>query len=329
MRYLSKLLLTTTFLTLTTTYGIFIETDDFTIQPVATALPTSTISIAALNKINDLKTLVTHTSDFNISDASEIFFTPELYPFISWRSATRDAVVIDEVKTILTPLLNKGSKGLLLLKVLDSISFEDSLEKIKYSNPTPPVANPTMLTEIVDGTLCSGHYTNVLTNYDATFRPLLRLKIYLELLQQTNISSDNLGYVLQATTELAKMFMTAPSTAFVDTATKLKESLIASSPSTAEEPYFYTNFRYPSLVKIRTQTATPEATLQALTWASKELSRTLSQFESVLDTSVTEPNKTIDQILLSFEPDVLTLFRDVFEGIATHKNKTRRQGKGH
>lgn len=183
--------------------------------------------------------------------------------------------------------------------------------------PITDVENPTDLNKCIDGTLCWGHYRHVVEPYDLTFTPALRLKLYIELLHQTNINADSLGHVLRATNELAKMFIAEPREAFITRASDNKESIINGLPLESM-PHLYNVFAYPSLKGIHSQTLTQEQTLRSLETIDTELSSTFSLMESEIEKSFESTKKTIDRILTSFGSDGLYLFQDVFLQIATH-----------
>ena len=59
--------------------------------------------------INKFKTIVTEKKDFNVSEAIEILFSPELFPFISSRSKKINEDVVSQLKLpIKDSLLNKS-----------------------------------------------------------------------------------------------------------------------------------------------------------------------------------------------------------------------------
>lgn len=286
MRYLSTLLLTTTILTNTVTYGAALE-------DTLTNTTASNFSIHLQDKIDNFKTLIAATSEFNVSDATELLFDPALYPYLSWNSETKDEDVINHVHEILSKTHSFNRNVSILLQILRSISSQDFLEKTESFRPFPSIENSTMLTDIIDGTLCWGHYRNVLTHYNLTFRPDVRLKIYLELLHQTNISPNNLGYILEATTKLAQMFMLEPNAELAKIVLEFKEKADLHFP-----------LKHPYLGNRYSRNTTPE--------------KALTSFENYLDTTFVATNTTIDRILTSFGPDILELMKKIFQHIATH-----------
>lgn len=311
MRYLPTLLLTTTLLTTTTTYvaATTLEIE----QGTSSSSNTAVIAQNAQAQINAVNKLVSATSDFNVSNVLEILFSPDLFPFISWRSATKDEAVVAKLKEVMKSPFKIASERKfsyntkLTTTVLLAILFPDFLEKTPPlgGHETQGVAKPTLLNEVVDGSLCWGDYRNDFAHHSLTLYPAVRLKFYLELLYQTNVTPDSLGHVLRATTELLKMFMTEPNAALVDGADLFKEAKVSYIHD--DNKHGFKRFETISLEGIHTQT-TPEQILQPLTHVSKNLSRML------LDESV------INRTFTSFEPDALTQFRDIFERIATHQN---------
>lgn len=117
---------------------------------------------------------------------------------------------------------------------LIAITSSNYLESIKgdIDEKINGIDKHTWLNELVSITTTWGDYSNVLDHYQLTFMPELRLKLYLELLHQTNITPDSLGQILRATTELTKMFMTAESLSKTLTAFEQKLDSSIETPMT-------------------------------------------------------------------------------------------------
>jgi hypothetical protein len=256
MSYLSTLLLTATIFTTTHIHGA----DQLTEQaaPTASKAVSAVISSETATTINKLTDLVSRTEYFNVSNVITLLFSPELYPFISWRSAERNEDVVASVKkamadSVLKFRWNRNIK--LTGHMLNAVIFPDSLEKTPAPgyHESEGITNPTILNELVDGSMCWGLYENVLKQYELTFTPLLRLRLYLELLQQTNITPDSLGHILRTTVELTRMFMTDPNKHLGEHVDEFKQSVVGKVlPSPYQ--YTYSQLDYPSLQRVQTLT---------------------------------------------------------------------------
>ena len=320
MRYLTTILLTATFLTTGVTYVSAATIDDPTTKPGATA---TSFSAETQAKIKAFETLVSSSSHFNVSDAAKILFSPELFPFISWRSPKKNEEVVSQINRIIAVSFSKdfNRNNKLTASTLLAIKFPTFLESNEDPSyhKTEGIKKPTWLNELVDGTICWGGYCNVLSHYELTFTPELRLKLYLELLHQTNITPDSLGHILRTTTELTKMFMTEPQAALVKDAENFKALKVNSIPSESAR-YHYPELQYPSLAGIHTGTATQDEILRSLTWSYEILSNTLADFEQSLDNSMTTAVTSMNRILACFGTNAVDLFREIFERIATHSS---------
>ena len=325
MRCLSKLLLTTTLLTTTTTYGaaaidfynastqtsISAEPQDSicTFERVVSATATTTYDAAAIkpfkvrstqtsvstetqDKIDAFERLVSFKDKVNVSDAAELLFDPALYPYISWRSDEKDAGVLEQVRKImnLMPMPKFNCNSALLFDVLRSIRSPERLEETLDSSHE---SNSSVLPSLIDDTLRWGHYRNVVTHFHLTFRPDVRLRIYLELVHRTNITPDSLGHLLSATTDLAKMFMIEPSATFVNTVLEFKKDKVDRLPS-EENSDCYVSLRYPSLPDI--QAEQERATQEIL----DDLTRILTQLQRSLDSSDRVTTTTIGDLFYAF-----------------------------
>lgn len=333
MRYTQTLLLTTTLLTTSfATYGAESMAPSSQEHHSTATKETNVIAPAVQAKIDALNTLVSATAEFNVSDAAEILFSPELYPSISWRSATKDPATITEIRQLIGNAFrqnfNRNTKFVSYL--LTAILFEDFLEKepLSYDLSTAP-NNPTFLNELVEASICWGYYTNVQEHFHLTFTPLVRLKIYLELIHQTNITPDSLKQILNITSKLAQSFMTDPNAALTETPPKSTEVMTKQIGPTESGSYEYysptgldtysgATYPYPSLKNAHRENATPEETIQSLSWVSKRRSETLADFEAGLDNAFQSKNEMIARILSSFGPDALNLFQEIFQRIAVH-----------
>lgn len=305
MRYLSTILLTTTFLTATTTYGSTITTIDNSTSQSAAASATS-FSAETQAKINAFEVLVSSRSDFNISDAAEILFSPELFPLISWRSDIKNQDVVSQLARILSASLSKGfnRNNLLIVDTIEAIIFPEKLESSKAPtyHESKGIAEPTKLNELVDGTICWGWYRNVLSHYDLTFTPELRLKLYLELLHQTNITPDSLGHILRTTTELTKMFMSEPKQTLDETVENFKSGTVK------ELDQFY-KFDFPYLfMKEKLERGTPSE-------AFAILQQSFDKLETRIDGAFNDTHQITNQVLTSFGPNAIALFSEIFNAL--------------
>jgi hypothetical protein len=207
MKQLPKILLATTFFTTTPFATEMVETtsaDD-------TTASTHTTSIAShvQAKLDALNELISRTNTFNVSDAATLYFSPELYPLISWRSEVKSETVLSALTEIfIRSVPNIESRNHKILCFLHlAITSNNDLESAKAGgyHESEGIKNPTFLNEFVDFTLLCGQHENALEHFHLTFTPLMCLQIYLELLHQTNITPDSLGHVLRATSQLIDM----------------------------------------------------------------------------------------------------------------------------
>jgi hypothetical protein len=238
---------------------------------------------------------------------------------ISFRSERRDETVVTKTHKVFIGAANRGyhPNAIILSEALFAIIFEDYLEQKQVDLQLEGIAKPTLLNALIVRTLDWGDYRNVLSHYELTFTPILRLKLYLELLHQTNITSDSLGQILRAVTGLFEMFRTDPNVKFVESVLGSKEGIVNSLPSESN-PSSYSRLRYPSLKDIHTAATKQEEIIESLSWAEKNLSYKFARFEPDLEQSFKTTQELTDRILTSFGPDALTLFREIFERLTTH-----------
>lgn len=319
MRFLPTLLLTTTFFTTNLFASEAIESTSAAAPSTSTTATTIAPNVQA--QIYALNTLFSSTTTFNVSDAIEIFFSPDLYPFISWRSTTKDAAVVAKVRKTMGDAIEKkfNRNSDVCANALFAILFPDDLEIHPFNDgfPLKGVINPTDLNKLIECTVFRRYFDNVVEHFHLTFSPAVRLKLYLELLHQTNITPDSLGHVLRVTTELATVFMTAPIEVCVQAVSSSKNDLL-NRISSESMSHLYYQFEYLSLKGIHSKTLTQAQTLRYLDTIDSELSHKLTGMDSEIDRSFSSTNETIDRILTSFGSEALPLFQEIFHLIATH-----------
>lgn len=314
MRYLSTLLLTTTVLTTapSPTHAAAAALDAPTTAPSITAISVSTAPEAAINKLQSLL-----KRNFSVSMATELLFSSDLYPLISWRSASKDPSIVEKIEVITCDAarVNLLREHAMIRYVALSILYPDVLET------RPALSGKSILSELIDATLTWGQLEELCSNFYLTFDPLLRLKIYLELSHQSNITSDNLGYVLDTSEKLGKALIERARKE-IDWAVEgfKREFADALSPEHSRQ-YNPSKLGYPGdrgrSFKEPVRTITIESA-----------SKALSEGEVFLDESFAAVSATTDRILANSGSTALNLLKEIFEYIANHertspKNKAR------